>query len=92
MIIFLDRSMKCSFVSFLYTPVSYRNLCTRSTELATTFNEIKNSTGTNPVCIATAKAYAIAAPLPGDAAQVACVDSAGMNGQVSALPTKAVCE
>jgi hypothetical protein len=71
---------------------SYRNLCTRSTELATTFNEIKNSTGTNPVCIATAKAYAIAAPLPGDAAQVACVDSAGMNGQVSALPTKAVCE
>jgi hypothetical protein len=71
---------------------TYRNLCTASSELATTFSELKTITGQDPVCFSDSKAYAIATPVPSDGAQIACVDSKGTNGRVASLPTKAVCE
>jgi hypothetical protein len=71
---------------------NYKNLCTLSTELLGTFDEVKGITGDTPVCIATQKAYAIATPLPKDSAKIACVDSAGTNGVVATVPATAVCE
>ncbi len=71
---------------------SYYNLCKGSTELVGTFAEIKTITGTDPTCVATARAYAIATPLPSDTTKIACVDSSGTNGTVSSVPTKTVCQ